>query len=192
MKSNIQFKKIKAGNVTKFIRSKKQRDDIPCSLENCYLCESHNPILTQNRAIILLDNNIIADQIDAIENFEIINNCVIPLSEYIILNQKNQQLFKRFNQVLESRNIYIFPNEFHSEIIIPDENSIKRENKQKLLFTKTAEFLFKHFMVISKEIKLIILTNVNNKNAYLNSELSSIIDKSDNRENICNFLKLNY
>jgi len=184
MKSNIQFKKIKAGNVAKFIRSKRQRDDIPCSLEGCYLCDSQNPILSQNRAIILLDYNIIADQIDAIENFEIINNCIIPQSEYLMINQKDQQLFKRFNQVLESRNIYIFPNEFHSEISVADENIIKRANRQTLLFAKTAEYLFKHFMIISKDIKLIILTNIKNKENYLMTQLSSTIQNEENKDNI--------
>lgn len=184
MKTNIQFKKIKAGNVAKFIRSKRQRDDIPCSLEGCYLCESPSPILNQNRAILFLDYNIIADQIDAIENFEIINNCIIPLSEYLLINQRNQQLFKRFNQVVEQRNIYIYPNEFNSEIIVMDENTIKRENRQNVLFAKTAEYLFKHFMIVSKDLKFIILTNSKTKENYLKTELMTRIENEDYKENL--------
>ncbi len=184
MKSNVQFKKIKAGNVAKFIRSKRQRDDIPCSLEGCYLCESPNTILTQNRAILLLDYNIIAEQIDAIENFEIINNCVIPLSEYLLINQKNQLLFKRFNQVVEQRNIYIFPNEFHSEIIVADETTIKSENRRNTLFAKTAEYLFKHFMIVSKDIKFILLTNSKSKENYLKAELLGSLENEECLENL--------
>jgi hypothetical protein len=187
MKTNVQYKKIKAGNVAKFIKSKRQRDDIPCSLEGCYICESPAPILNQNRALLLLDYNIVADQIDAIENFEIINNCIIPLSEYLLINQKNQQLFKRFNQVVEQRNIYIFPNEFHSEIILMDENTIKRENRQNVLFAKTAEYLFKHFMIVSKDIRLIVLTNSKTKENYLKAELMSCIEKEDYKDNLSKY-----
>ena len=183
MKSNIQFKKIKGGNVAKFIRSKKQRDDIPCSLEGCHLCECPNPILDSNKPIILLDYNIISDQIDAIENFEVINNCIIPLSEYLLINQKNQLLFKRFNQVLEQRNIYIFPNEFHSEIMVNDEDNLKRENRQTLLFAKTAEYLFKHFMIVSRNINFIILTNIKNKENYLQTEFLSNFENEE-KENL--------
>lgn len=184
MKSSVQFKKIKAGNVAKFIRSKRQRDDIPCSLEGCYLCESPTPILNQNTAILLLDYNIVADQIDAIENFEIINNCVIPLSEYLLINQKNQLLFKRFNQMLEQRNIYVFPNEFHKEIVVADENTIKKDNRQNLLFAKTTEYLFKHFMIVSKDIKFIVLTNSKGKENYLKTELMLSIEKEEFKDNL--------
>ena len=179
MKTNIQFKKIKGGNIVKFIRTKKLRDDIPCCLNECQLCESNNPILNLNQPIILLDYNIISEQIDAIENFDIINNCIIPQTEYLLINQKNQILFKRFNQVIEKRNIYIFPNEFHNEIFISDETITKTENKQKLMFTKTAEFLFKHFLNISNDFKLIILTNSLFKNNYLNTELGALITKNN-------------
>jgi len=184
MKSSVQYKKIKAGNIAKFIRTKRQRDDIPCLLEGCYLCESPTPILNQNRAILLLDYNIIADQIDAIENFEIINNCVIPLSEYLLINQKNQILFKRFNQVLDQRNIYVFPNEYHSEIVVVDENTIKRENRQNILFAKTADYLFKHFMNVSKDIKFIVLTNSKNKENYLKTELMTSFEDEELKDNL--------
>jgi len=184
MKSSIEFKKIKGGNVAKFVRSKKQRDDVPCSLEGCYLCETQSPILNQNRAILLLDYNIISDQIDAIENFEIINNCIIPLSEYLLLNKKNHQLFKRFNQVIDQRNIYIFPNEFHSEIIVSDENTIKKEDRQIMLFSKTVEYLLNHFLNISKDIKLIVLTNSNNKLKYFESKIYNNIDNKEYQENL--------
>jgi hypothetical protein len=113
MKTSIQYMKIKGGNLVKFQRTKKLRDDIPCCICECKICEGDNNILTLNQRIILLDYSIISEQIDALENFEIINNCIIPQSEYSYMNQKDFNLFKRFNNIIEKRNIHIFPNEFH-------------------------------------------------------------------------------
>ena len=47
------------------------------------------------------------------------------------------------------------------------------------MFTKTAEFLFKHFLNISNDFKLIILTNSLFKNNYLNTELGALITKNN-------------
>lgn len=189
MKSNVQFKKIKGGIIAKFIRKKKLRDDIPCSLVECQLCECENPLLNMNQPIILLDYNIIYEQIDAIENFDVINNCIIPQSEYLMINQRNQNLFKRFNLVLEKRNIYIFANEFHSEITIADEYNIKKDLKQIQIFSKTAEYLFKHFQNISNDFKFLILTNSTNKAKYT-ALLADIINEASQVNSFSDYIFL--
>ena len=75
------------------------------------------------------------------------------------MNQKDFNLFKRFNNIIEKRNIHIFPNEFHSEINnLNEEDSLTKDQKQSLLFTNTAEYLIKHIQSISNDFKFIILS----------------------------------
>lgn len=167
MKTSIQYKKIKGGNLVKFQRTKKLRDDIPCSISECQICEGENNILTLNQRIILLDYSIVSEQIDALENFEIINNCIIPQSEYSFMSQKDFNLFKRFNNIIEKRNIHIFPNEFHVEINnLPDDDSLTKDQKQNLIFTNTADYLIKHIQSITNDFKFIILSTNQRKLKY--------------------------
>ena len=39
MKSFVQYKKIKKGQITKLIKTKKLRDDIGCDIAECFSCE---------------------------------------------------------------------------------------------------------------------------------------------------------
>ena len=62
------------------------------------------------------------EQIDAIENISVFDNTIIFLSEYNYLQEKyyflifrNQNVFNKFCRVYETRNLYIFPNEFHKD-----------------------------------------------------------------------------
>ena len=133
MKTNFVFKKIKKGNVVKFIRKKTLRDDIPCSVSQCRICENTTSSLTLERTIIVLDSNLILEQIDALENFDIINNCIVPQSEYVYLNEKDNKILARLNIIIDNRSIYLFPNEFHKEIYLEDEENLKKKLKRNLL-----------------------------------------------------------
>lgn len=167
MKTNFVFKKIKKGNVVKFIRKKTLRDDISCSLVQCKTCENTtDPILNFEKSIIILDSNLIIEQIDAIENFEILNNCIIPQSEYVHINEKDFKLLHRLNNILDNRNIYLFPNEFHRDIIIENEEILKKSYRRNLMFVKTVDYLLSHYNGITNEFRLIILSNEEGKKIY--------------------------
>ena len=96
MKSHIEYKKIKRGYITKLIKKKTLRDDIPCHIKECAICEGNLKELNLETPILFLTADLIVNQIDAIENFPIIDNCIIPQSEYniIIQNRNNESVFK--------------------------------------------------------------------------------------------------
>ena len=90
MKSSVQYRKIKKGNIVKFIQKINLRDDISCGITECNLCEMNriqNPLSIQNN-ILILDAEIIINQIDAIKNFNEIENVVLFQSEYLALSEK--------------------------------------------------------------------------------------------------------
>jgi len=90
MKSTVQYKKIKKGNIVKFIQKINLRDDISCGIGECSLCEANrvkDNISIQNN-ILILDTEIIINQIDAIKNFSEIENVVLFQSEYLALSEK--------------------------------------------------------------------------------------------------------
>ena len=129
-KINIQYKKIKKGYITKLVKAKILRDDIPCNIIECISCEDNLKLLSLSHPIIFLTSSLIETQIDALENFKIIDNCVIPQSEYnTLLNLKDQKILNRFNFLLENRNFYIYPNEYQKDIAdIKNETSLKITN----------------------------------------------------------------
>jgi exosome complex exonuclease DIS3/RRP44 len=167
MKNQFTFKKIKKGNVVKMIKSKYLRDDIPCGAIECKLCDnSVKSILSLENTILILDASIILEQIDALENFEIINNCIVPQSEYMFLNEKYFDTLRRLNNIMDNRNFYLFPNEYHRDIEISNEERLKKKLRRNLMFIRTAEYLSRHFEEISNEFKIVALTNQENKNFY--------------------------
>ena len=167
MKHYINFKKIKKGNVVKTIKTKYLRDDIPCGITECKLCEGESKsILTLSNTILLLDASIIIEQIDAIENFDILNNCIVPQSEYMFLNEKNFDLVKRLNNIMDNRNFYLFPNEFHRDIQLQSEEIMKKKLRRNLMFIRTAEYLSSHCEDISQNYKIVVLTDKENKSFY--------------------------
>jgi len=167
MKNHFTFKKIKKGNVVKMIKSKYLRDDIPCGTIECKLCEnSVKSILSLENIILILDAGIILEQIDALENFDIINNCIVPQSEYMFLNEKYFDTLRRLNNIMDNRNFYLFPNEYHRDIEISNEDRLKKKLRRNLMFIRTVEYFSKHFEEISSEFKIVALTNVENKIFY--------------------------
>jgi exosome complex exonuclease DIS3/RRP44 len=168
MNVNYIFRKIKKGNIAKVVRTKALRDDIPCGALECKACQNNqsSSYLTIQRMIILLDSNLIMEQIDAFENFDILNNCIIPQSEYIYINEKNLNIFNRLNNIIDNRNIYLFPNEFHRETSIVNEISIKKKALRELKFIRTIEYFDSHFSEIQDDIILYVLTNADKKQNY--------------------------
>jgi exosome complex exonuclease DIS3/RRP44 len=167
MKTNFLFKKIKKGNVAKFVRNKVLRDDIPCWVSQCRICENNlNPILTLERPIIVLDSNTILEQIDALENFEVINNCLLLQSDYIHINERDNKILQRLSNIMDNRNFYLFQNEFHKEIRLEDEDNLKKEIKRKLYLVKSVQYFLSHFCEFTQDFRLIVLSNTEGKSFY--------------------------
>ena len=165
-KLNIQYKKIKKGYITKLIKAKILRDDIPCNISECVSCEENLKQLSLSHPLIFLTSSLIETQIDALENFRIIDNCIIPQSEYnTLLNLKDSKILNRFNFLMENRNIYIYPNEYQKDIAdIPNETSLKKTKRNEIFFDKTIEYFKEHILSLTNDYSLIILYNEVPKN----------------------------
>jgi hypothetical protein len=74
MNSSVQYKKIKKGQIKKLIKSKRLRDDISCDISDCFTCENNSKILSLEHPLIILTQEVISTQMDALENFNIIDN----------------------------------------------------------------------------------------------------------------------
>lgn len=154
MKSHIQYKKIKRGYITKLIKTKILRDDIPCNISECVLCEGNTKQLSLEKPILFLTADLLINQIDAIENFPIIDNCIIPQSEYniIIQDRNNEKIFNRLNLILENRNIIIYPNEYNKDIAdIKDENKLTQSDRNTLIFSKTIQYFDTHIQLLEQK-----------------------------------------
>ena len=179
-KTFIEYKKIKRGYLTKNIKFKKLRDDISCNIEECVQCQFNNnfKILTIKQPIIFLSSTIILNEIDAIENFPLINNCILPLSEYNILLQlkgEKNLILKRFNRLIENRQFFIFPNEFHKEIAdIQNEENLNKIQRNEIIFDKTIEFFINHIMSTSNDFELYIIVNDLNQTLKKNNHIKNL------------------
>jgi len=92
MKSSVQYKKIKKGNIVKLIQTINLRDDISCGIAECEACEQNKNKIKENLSlqnnILILDTEMILSQIDAIKNFNEIENVILFQSEYLSLSDK--------------------------------------------------------------------------------------------------------
>ena len=100
MKTFVQYKKIKKGQITKLIKTKRLRDDISCDISECLSCEINSKILTIEHPLIILTQEVISTQMDALENFKIIDNCIIPQSEYNKLLETRNDLIQKRNGII--------------------------------------------------------------------------------------------
>ena len=53
MLSFTQYKKIKRGQITKLIKTKKLRDDIGCDISECLSCENNSKMIILAKGIII-------------------------------------------------------------------------------------------------------------------------------------------
>ena len=148
MNSSVQYKKIKKGQITKLIKSKRLRDDISCDISECFTCENNSKILSLEHPLIILTQEVISTQMDALENFNIIDNCIIPQSEYNkLLETRNDLIHKRLKLLIENRNILIFANEYHSEISrIENEEKLTKKERNNIILSKTIYYYNEHIM----------------------------------------------
>ena len=148
MISFVQYKKIKKGQITKLIKTKRLRDDISCDISECLSCEINSKILTIEHPLIILTQEVISTQMDALENFKIIDNCIIPQSEYNkLLETRNDLIQKRLKLLIENRNFLIFANEYHSEIaLIKDEEKMTKKERNNMILSKTINYFQEHIM----------------------------------------------
>ena len=180
MKSFVQYKKIKKGQITKLIKTKKLRDDIGCDIAECFSCENNSKILTTDHPIIILTQEVISTQMDALENFKIIDNCIIPQSEYNkLLQTKNDIIFKKLKLLIENRNFLIFANEYHSEIaLIKDEEKMSQAQRNNIILSNTINYFQEHIMNITNDFNLYALlkdeNEIKNIKSLLNIDLSNI------------------
>ena len=159
MLSYVQYKKIKRGQITKLIKTKRLRDDISCDILGCFSCESNSKILETELPIIILTQEVISTQMDAIENFKSIDNCIIPQSEYNkLLETKNDNILKRLKLLTENRNFLIFANEYHSEIaLIKDEEKMTKTQRNNIILANTISYYQEHIINITNDFNLYIL-----------------------------------
>ena len=148
MISFVQYKKIKKGQITKLIKTKRLRDDISCDISECLSCEINSKILTIEHPLIILTQEVISTQMDALENFKIIDNCIIPQSEYNkLLETRNDLIQKRLKLLIENRNFLIFANEYHSEIaLIKDEEKMTKKERNNMILSNTINYFQEHIM----------------------------------------------
>ena len=180
MKSFVQYKKNKKGQITKLIKTKRLRDDISCDIAECFSCENNSKILTIEHPIIFLTQEVISTQMDAIENFKIIDNCIIPQSEYNkLLLTKNDIILKKLKLLIENRNFMIFANEYHSEIaIIKDEEKMSNVQRNQTILSNTINYFQEHIMNITNDFTIYIIlkdeNEINSIKSLLNIDLSNI------------------
>ena len=180
MKTFVQYKKIKKGQITKLIKTKRLRDDISCDIGECFSCENNSKILTTEHPIIFLTQEVISTQMDALENFKIIDNCIIPQSEYNkLLQTKNDIILKRLKLLIENRNFLIFANEYHSEIaLIKDEEKMSQIQRNKIILSNTINYFQEHIMNITNDFNIYIILKdekeINSIKLLLNIDLSNI------------------
>ena len=180
MKTFVQYKKIKKGQITKLIKTKRLRDDISCDIEECFSCENNSKILSVERPIIFLTQEVISSQMDALENFKIIDNCIIPQSEYNKLLQTNNDLIlKRLKLLIENRNFLIFANEYHSEIaLIKDEEKMGNVQRNNIILSNTISYFQDHIMNITNDFNIYIIlkdeTDIKSIKELLSNDLSNI------------------
>ena len=180
MKTFVQYKKIKKGQITKLIKTKRLRDDISCDIAECFSCENNSKILTIDRPIIILTQEVITTQMDALENFKIIDNCIIPQSEYNkLLQTKNDLILKRLKLLIENRNFLIFANEYHSEIaLIKDEEKMSNIQRNNMILSNTINFFQEHIMNITNDFNMFIILKdeegIKSIKALLSQDLSNI------------------
>ena len=180
MKSFVQYKKNKKGQIIKLIKTKRLRDDISCDISECFSCENNSKILTIEHPIIFLTQEVISTQMDAIENFKIIDNCIIPQSEYNkLLLTKNDIILKKLKLLIENRNFMIFANEYHSEIaIIKDEEKMSNVQRNQTILSNTINYFQEHIMNITNDFTIYIIlkdeNEINSIKSLLNIDLSNI------------------
>ena len=180
MKSFVQYKKNKKGQITKLIKTKRLRDDISCDIAECFSCENNSKILTIEHPIIFLTQEVISTQMDAIENFKIIDNCIIPQSEYNkLLLTKNDIILKKLKLLIENRNFMIFANEYHSEIaIIKKKEKMSNVQRNQTILSNTINYFQEHIMNITNDFTIYIIlkdeNEINSIKSLLNIDLSNI------------------
>lgn len=165
MKTFVQYKKIKKGQITKLIKTKRLRDDISCDIEQCFSCENNSKILSTEHPIIFLTQEVITTQMDALENFKIIDNCIIPQSEYNkLLQTKNDLILKRLKLLIENRNFLIFANEYHAEIaLIKDEEKMSQVQRNNIMLSNTIKYFQEHIQDITNDFNIYILLKDENE-----------------------------
>lgn len=183
MLSFVQYKKIKKGQITKLIKTKRLRDDIGCDISDCFTCENKSKILSIEFPIIILTQEVISTQMDALENFKIIDNCIIPQSEFNkLLETKNDLILKRFKLLMENRNFLIFANEYHNQIaLIKDEEKMTKIQRNYIMLSNTIDFYQDHIMNMTNDFNLYIIMKDQKEIKNIQSILSSM-----NKNNMSN------
>lgn len=131
------------------------RSDIPCGIRECHVCDNSKVenLISLDKNIYFLDSDLVLDSIEAFENFDILENSIMFMSEFLNLKAANQEIFIRFKKVLENKNIYIFPNQLQEECmhsIVSSNGTFNLEQQRELLFVNSCNYYFNHFQPSSK------------------------------------------
>ena len=171
----------------KILREHYLRDDIPCSVKKCELCEydasssDDKPILedidvftNKKTHIAILDTNVIVNCIDMIENEKIFNNIIIPQTALDELKNLSFPIYKRLKSIIGStelsddenryKNISVYYNEFMNKTYcdrLPMESINDRNDRT---IRKLAKYLDYHLNENTKKnqklgIQIVLITN---------------------------------
>ncbi|KIY50234.1 RNB-domain-containing protein [Fistulina hepatica ATCC 64428] len=123
------FKKTVRGKVTKVLRERYLRDDVPCGFERCISCDSSTTLpyagdtthpLFPTGHYILPDTNVFLSQMDLMES-DLFNPPIILLQTVMEeVRHRSVPLYNRLKAltVSESKKIWVFYNEFRSETAV--------------------------------------------------------------------------
>lgn len=171
----------------KILREHYLRDDIPCSVKKCQVCQydsastDSKPILEDSDTlsnnknhIAILDTNVVVNCIDMIENEKIFNNIIIPQTALDELKNLSFPIYKRLKSIIGStelsddenkyKNISVFYNEFMNKTYcdrLPTESINDRNDRS---IRKLAKYLDYHLNHNTKknqslDIQIVLITN---------------------------------
>lgn len=182
---NLLFLKNTKKGFIKKVNFQYLRSDVPCGIVNCTLCDNSDiqNKLTFEKEIKIIDGDIVLTNIDAIEVFDIFENCLIYSSEYLYIKENNIDIFNRLVKIIENKTIYIFPNIFSKNCALIDINNQTKEERRKNLFVNTSNYLLSHIKnenYINEDIFLFLTHNIDYK-------LSIPFAKLIKLEELCNY-----
>lgn len=134
------------------------RSDIPCGIIDCLICDNSSVInkLSLEREVKIIDGDLMLSNMEAFENFDIFENSILFLSEYLYIKSNNIDIFNRVTKLTENKNIYIYPNSFNEECALNNYNTLSKFEQRSQLFISSSKYLTNH---INSESFIIVTNN---------------------------------
>lgn len=161
--------------------------ELNCYINNCGICgnsENHQYNIDSNSEIVLFDMDTIINYIDAIDNVDYFQSCLILLSELDYLKSiNNQELVKKIKKLIKTKEMTVFPNTFLNKL---NKESLMFVDKRILSFIESVNFYISHLLSNSNSNQLVIITQNRKLRNYID-EVNKAISKislNNNKLNI--------